>query len=104
MKTVYFLVLVALVVIGIAGTAVYQNRSTERVGSPVPIETSQGAQSTGSDVPTQRTVLPTVERENSCGITAATTEGPYYVSGVPELKDSNLNYTNLLGNPLTVSG
>jgi protocatechuate 3,4-dioxygenase beta subunit len=39
-----------------------------------------------------------------CGITAEVTEGPYYVSGVPQLTGGNLNYTNLAGSPLTVSG
>lgn len=43
------------------------------------------------------------EKQN-CGVTAEVTEGPYYVSGMPELKDGQLNYTGLPGSPLTVSG
>lgn len=39
-----------------------------------------------------------------CGITAEVTEGPYYVSGTPVLVNGNLNYTNLSGSPLVVSG
>ena len=47
--------------------------------------------------------LTAAEKQN-CGITAEVTEGPYYVSGVPELKDGQLNFTGLPGTPLTVSG
>ncbi len=47
--------------------------------------------------------LTAAEKQN-CGITAEVTEGPYYVSGMPELKDGQLNFTGLPGNPLTVSG
>jgi protocatechuate 3,4-dioxygenase beta subunit len=39
-----------------------------------------------------------------CGYTAEVTEGPYYVSGVPAVQNDNLNYDNLPGNTLTVSG
>ena len=39
-----------------------------------------------------------------CGYTATVTEGPYYVSGAPALTAGNLDYTNLSGNPLAVSG
>lgn len=47
--------------------------------------------------------LTAAEKQN-CGITAEVTEGPYYVSGMPELKDGQLNSTGLPGRPLTVSG
>jgi protocatechuate 3,4-dioxygenase beta subunit len=47
--------------------------------------------------------LTAAEKQN-CGITAEVTEGPYYVSGMPELKDGELNFTGLPGRPLTVSG
>jgi protocatechuate 3,4-dioxygenase beta subunit len=39
-----------------------------------------------------------------CGITAEVTEGPYYISGTPALTDGNLNYAQLPGNSLTISG
>lgn len=47
--------------------------------------------------------LTAAEKQN-CGITAEVTEGPYYVSGMPELKDGELNFTGMPGNPLIVSG
>ena len=46
----------------------------------------------------------TAEEKAQCGITATVTEGPYYVSGAPALSDGNLNYDNLEGSPLKVSG
>jgi protocatechuate 3,4-dioxygenase beta subunit len=46
----------------------------------------------------------TAEQKQQCGITAEVTEGPYYVSGAPALPNGNLNYDNLAGSPLTVSG
>lgn len=47
----------------------------------------------------------TEEQKNSCGITASVTEGPYYVSGMPSLnKEGVLNYTQLPGEPLKISG
>lgn len=46
----------------------------------------------------------TAEQKQVCGITAEVTEGPYYVSGAPALVDGNLNYTNLSGSSLTISG
>lgn len=46
----------------------------------------------------------TAEQKRSCGITAQVTEGPYYVSGAELLKDGNLNYTGLPGNPLKITG
>jgi protocatechuate 3,4-dioxygenase beta subunit len=45
----------------------------------------------------------TAEKAN-CGLTAAVTEGPYFVSGTPELKSGNLNAKNMPGTPLTISG
>jgi protocatechuate 3,4-dioxygenase beta subunit len=48
-------------------------------------------------------VLTAAEKVN-CGLTASVTEGPYFVSGTPELKDGNLNASNLPGTPLTISG
>jgi protocatechuate 3,4-dioxygenase beta subunit len=46
----------------------------------------------------------TAEEKKVCGITAEVTEGPYYVSGMGPLKNGNLNYTNLPGDPLLVTG
>jgi protocatechuate 3,4-dioxygenase beta subunit len=40
----------------------------------------------------------------NCGLTASTTEGPYYVSGTAELTNGNLNATGLPGTPVKISG
>lgn len=40
----------------------------------------------------------------SCGITASTTDGPYYIANTAELKEGDLNYGNLAGTPIKVSG
>jgi protocatechuate 3,4-dioxygenase beta subunit len=40
--------------------------------------------------------------DNHCGYTDETTSGPYYIAGAPETE--NLNYQNLAGEPLTISG
>jgi protocatechuate 3,4-dioxygenase beta subunit len=37
-------------------------------------------------------------------VTAATDEGPYYITGTQELPGGDLNYTNLPGRPIRVSG
>jgi len=36
--------------------------------------------------------------------TAATTPGPYYLSGTPELANGELNYTGLPGEPIKITG
>jgi protocatechuate 3,4-dioxygenase beta subunit len=46
----------------------------------------------------------TTEQKANCGLTAEVTEGPYFVSGTQELKDGNLNSTNLEGTLLTITG
>ena len=46
----------------------------------------------------------TAEEKKNCGITAEVTEGPYYVSGTDALPDGNLNYSNLPGDLLSISG
>ena len=46
----------------------------------------------------------TAEEKKNCGITAEVIEGPYYVSGTAVLTDGNLNYRNLPGDALAVSG
>lgn len=42
--------------------------------------------------------------QESCGYTAESTPGPYYVSGTRELEDGNLNYDELDGTPMKVGG
>jgi protocatechuate 3,4-dioxygenase beta subunit len=42
--------------------------------------------------------------KSECGITAKVTEGPYFVSGTRALVNGNLNYDNLMGTPIAVSG
>jgi protocatechuate 3,4-dioxygenase beta subunit len=49
------------------------------------------------------TVLTAAEKAN-CGITAQVTEGPYFVSGTAALVNNNLNFTNLPGTPIAISG
>ena len=46
----------------------------------------------------------TAEEKKTCGLTAEVTEGPYFVSGTDALLDGNLNYANLPGDPLAISG
>ncbi len=46
----------------------------------------------------------TAAEKQACSITIEATEGPYHVSGMPELKDGNLNFTNLPGVPIEISG
>lgn len=44
------------------------------------------------------------EEKAVCGITAEVTEGPYYVSGMGEAVNGNINFSNASGKPVTVSG
>jgi protocatechuate 3,4-dioxygenase beta subunit len=46
----------------------------------------------------------TPAEKKACGITAAVTEGPFYVSDTAGLSNGNLNYTVLPGERLEVSG
>jgi len=46
----------------------------------------------------------TAEQKQVCGLTTSVTEGPYYVSDTAALKDGELNYTGLPGNPLKITG
>ncbi|MFN0190909.1 MAG: hypothetical protein ACKVP5_02880 [Aestuariivirga sp.] len=50
-----------------------------------------------------RRALSAVEK-NACALTAPTTAGPYYVTGMPELVDGNLNAGGLEGLTMEVSG
>jgi protocatechuate 3,4-dioxygenase beta subunit len=52
----------------------------------------------------QASVSPAAGDVSSCGLTPSTTAGPYYISGTPLLSGGNLNYTNLPGNPMKISG
>lgn len=70
--------------------------------SPATIERVLGLQGMGL-MPMDGKVLTAAEKAQ-CGITATVTEGPYYVSGMGELQNGNLNYKNEAGSPLTVSG
>jgi protocatechuate 3,4-dioxygenase beta subunit len=46
----------------------------------------------------------TAAEKASCRMTVAATEGPFHVMGVAHLRDGNLNFSNLPGTPLEVSG
>jgi protocatechuate 3,4-dioxygenase beta subunit len=50
-----------------------------------------------------RRILTAAEKQG-CGLTVGAVEGPYWVSGMPELVDGNLNSTALEGIPLSVAG
>lgn len=51
------------------------------------------------------TVSPTITANTVCSsLTKSTTEGPYYITGTKFLSDNNLNYANLPGTPIRVSG
>ena len=53
--------------------------------------------------PFQARQLSAAEKQ-ACGLTVEAVEGPYYVTGMMELKDGNLNFTNLAGVPIEISG
>ena len=44
------------------------------------------------------------QEKSTCGLTIEAVEGPYWVSGMPELKDGNLNASGLPGPAIEVSG
>ncbi len=46
----------------------------------------------------------TAAEKQTCALTVEAVEGPYHVSGMTELKDGNLNSTNLPGVPIEISG
>lgn len=52
--------------------------------------------------PPRRTL--TAAEKSTCGLTVEAVEGPYWVSGMTELADGNLNATNLPGPAVEVSG
>lgn len=52
--------------------------------------------------PARRTL--SAAEKNACSITVAAVEGPYWVSGMPEVKDGNTNFTKLEGSPIEITG
>lgn len=88
--------LLVLVIIGF-GAYIFIKNSSENSSSQ-----GLGINGPGGNPPQGKTL--TAAEKEVCGITAEVTEGPYYVSGTRQLVDGNLNYTNLSGSPLKVSG
>jgi protocatechuate 3,4-dioxygenase beta subunit len=46
----------------------------------------------------------TAAEKQACGLTVEAVEVPYFVSGLADLKDGNLNFTGLAGVPIEISG
>ena len=46
----------------------------------------------------------TAAEKQACALTVEAVEGPYFVSGMSELKDGDLNFTKLAGVPIEISG
>jgi protocatechuate 3,4-dioxygenase beta subunit len=46
----------------------------------------------------------TAAEKTSCGLSVAVTEGPYFVSGTAALANNSVNFTNLPGTPIQISG
>ena len=46
----------------------------------------------------------TAAEKQACGLAVEAVEGPYHVTGMTELKDGKLNFTNLAGVPIEISG
>jgi protocatechuate 3,4-dioxygenase beta subunit len=65
--------------------------------APSPAPTGAGGAQTSSPQPAPTSA-------GDCGLTAATTEGPYYVTGTPALEDGDLNYADLPGEPIRIGG
>lgn len=68
---------------------------------------SQGSATTTQPVTstTQASTSTTTQTTTGpAGLTIGVTEGPYYVSNTAELTDGNLNYTDLPGDPIKLSG
>ena len=90
------IVVVALVVAVLLAAAYAWTMSRRGLTTAVP--NMSPSLSTGASV------SPAAGDVASCGLTPATTAGPYYISGSPLLTDGNLNYTNLAGTPMKISG
>lgn len=65
--------------------------------APSPAATGAGGAQTSSPQPAPTSA-------GDCGLTVATTEGPYYVTGTPALEDGELNYADLPGEPIRITG
>ena len=46
----------------------------------------------------------TALEKNTCAITVEAVEGPYWVSGMAEVADGNINFTKLEGSPIEITG
>lgn len=46
----------------------------------------------------------TAAEKQACALTVEAVEGPYFVSGMVELRDGDLNFTKLEGTPIEISG
>jgi len=65
---------------------------------------SAGSSSTASTASSSASTQATSASGDTGALTVGATEGPYYVSGTAELVDGELNYTNLPGEPIKISG
>jgi len=72
-----------------AGTATTNSARSSSTASTASSSTSTSATSASGD---------------AGALTVGATEGPYYVSGTAELVDGELNYANLPGDPIKISG
>ena len=52
--------------------------------------------------PARRTL--TAAEKSACAITVEAVEGPYWVSGMAEVTDGNINFTKLEGSPIEITG
>jgi protocatechuate 3,4-dioxygenase beta subunit len=88
----------------LAGPATTEGAPT--TGGPPTTTTTTGSPTTGGATTTVATgeTSTTQPAEGSGALTLGVTEGPYYISNTQELTDGNLNYTNLPGDPIKVTG
>lgn len=125
MKKIYILVAVLVV----SGIGIYQlTKSANQKNNSTETTNSQESAKTNSDDKTEETdddedytkvvidpvdnitenqeaqLVTTADQLMSCGYTRQTTEGPYFVTGTRQLTNGNLNYDNLPGTPLVISG
>lgn len=85
MRKLWPIALLLLVVFGI-GVYVMRGKTAPQTKNPVITQHASEPQSTCTDITTN------VE------------EGPYYVGNMPQLKDNNLNYTHIPGEPIKIVG
>lgn len=124
MKKIYILFAVVLVAVGVVFYQVRKSRGSD-TKSAVATNSQSSSGSTSSKAETDddedytkvvinpvnnitanqdAQLVSTAEELVSCGYTRQTTEGPYFVMGTKQLTDGNLNYDNLAGTPLVISG